>query len=270
MKLSRTLSGFCGTLVVASLLALVASCPVRAEGIACPPTAGQIAISGAALATGGLCVTPPGPVSVLEGTNDIPLTWLVTNRTAGTLYLDYALWTISYESGDPTDNIEYPVVEGFVTPLTPGQTGAYTVSPESPGPLDSGDNGIYDVDFTIEMSPTQEGLDITSPIIVGGCGFWAPTVGTPNPANPGVLNDLVNCSDPAQNPANFNTPLFPGGIIGLSAVTDADENIQGTEPIGVDVTVNDAPEPGTLLLFCSGLLGLGCITRREVILRKGR
>jgi len=266
MKHSHTLSGFCGTLFVASLFALVASCPARADGVSCLPTKDQIDISGAALATGGLCVTPPAPVSVIEGTNDIPLTWLVTNNTAGTLYLDYALWKITYESGDGTDTIVWPDVDGLVTPLAAGQTGAYTVSPYSPGPPDpdNNDNGIWDVNFTIEMSPTQEGLLITSPIIVGGCGFWAPTIGTPNPANLGVLNDLVNCNDPAQDPANINTPLFPGGIIGLSAVTDADENIQGTEPIGVDVTVNDVPEPGTLLLLGSGMLGLAGVVRRKL------
>lgn len=67
-----------------------------------------------------------------------------------------------------------------------------------------------------------------------------------------------------------SSPLFASGSVLTSTATDIQINIAGTcnscgggEQILIDVASSSTPEPGSLMLFAGGILGLGALRLRR-------
>ncbi len=212
-----------------------------------------------------LTVTAPGATSRPEGTQNIQLTFKVTNNTADLLLLDYALATITH-AADVSDVINFSGAGGSgglvsaPTFLMPFETGAFTYSVSSPG-ITMPDDTVPDVNpvtFSTEFSPTtlamitKAGLPKNIFAAVGrGIFFDLSPLGTV-PNGP-VLTKLLAFQDPidGSNPANV-----PDASL-LYAAARKDANNTYTGRAATSVTITDIPEPFTGVLAGSALVLLG-------------
>jgi hypothetical protein len=207
----------------------------------------------------------PSPTfqGILEGTGPAIIDFGVKNNSGVTLILDYAFCAIAHGGPDTDDYANFSgnngdggLLSGSLI-LAPNQVGHYIYSFTSPGDGVETDNdyGLDPVTFSIEMSPL--GNHTPPPInnISSAIGFvaWVDQ-GTYNPPNLTALNDLFNLQNPQPQ------LLYGNGIIGR----DSNGN-----PVALStIKVSDTPEPGSLLLMGSGVIGLSGVLRRRWIARR--
>jgi PEP-CTERM motif len=222
-----------------------------------------------------IVIAPPGQ-TILEG-QKTNLTFNVFNPNPVPLILDYAMAKIT-TTHDTTDWLHFAGNNGsaglgsaslIIAPFGVGQYKYNFITDLlDTGPAKDGRN---DVSFGIEMSP-----------ILGNGGIFVVNVNgvflglilpnnPPNVVNPAVLNNLLGANPqfPCQvangcNPfaPNFNNNqlLYQGGLLGIDF-----PNL--TSPSVVTVFVSDTPEPSTLLMLGSGILGLGGFLRKRLLTR---
>jgi hypothetical protein len=215
-----------------------------------------------------ILVPTPGAV-IPEGGGPAIIDFRVMNNDpVNTLILDYAFASITPGPPDVDDFAHFSgtngnagLVSGSLT-IGPGAIGHYTYSfsspadPNDPNPAENLDFGLNRVFFAIEMSvlannctgPPVNTISSATPLVV-----WVDQTGCPNPADGVALTSVLNLQNPQLNAPPHNK-LYADGIIG----TDAAGN-----PFGLStVQVNDTPDPSTLVLLGSGLLGVACLRRR--------
>jgi hypothetical protein len=220
----------------------------------------------------------PHPTSVMEGDSGFQIEFDVHNTSPFNLLLDYAFCGIT-TTGDQDDPIWFAGNNGsnglasgdLYIPI--GGTGKYIYNLQAPGPLDIGpaNDGINTFNFAVELSEYR-GKQPNVTQISSAVGLVVMLLDGSNPnLNWPVANQLLNFQDP-QN-----------GIADISKITDA--NLLYTTAGGFHVyvggtcttlngqttcsettatiDVSDTPEPSSLLLFGSGLVGASGLLRKR-------
>lgn len=246
---------------------------------ACIPVA-FLLFSASAWANQFNCAQPPGQLiaisctggqSIPEGPATTLVSFTVKNNSGMNLILDYAFASIAHGGPDPTDLIHFsglngsgglPGGLGSVPLFLPiGGMGVFTYSVTSPPEIDDNpsDFGINPVTFSVEYSPgTLVGVPVFIP---GGNGALVFVANSNSGAiNPAVLAQLLNfVNNPPGCAMNFQPPCQPDPPLLLYA------NGITAGPVSTSVDVFDIPEPSTLLLGATGLLGLLGRARRRII-----
>jgi hypothetical protein len=232
-------------------------------------TLGILALMSCATAWAGpvptvqLLTPKPTFQGILEGTGPAIVDFPVKNNSGVTLILDYAFCAIAHGGPDTDDYANFSgnngdggLLFGSLI-LLPNQVGHYIYSFTSPGDGTETDNdfGLDPVTFAIEMSPL--GNHTPPPInnISSAIGFvaWVDQSAY-NPPNLAALNDLFNFKNPQPQ------LLYSNGIIG----TDSNGN-----PLALStIKVSDTPEPGSLFLLGTDVIGLSSVLRRRWMARR--
>jgi hypothetical protein len=127
---------------------------------------------------------------------------------------------------------------------------------------DSGPSGYQGFNFTMAFDTTAGSPNFTLTEIGGNGTILSGTISNIlSGVQLGGGFDIVDLSVSfASLPADF--AAFLGTPSGFAANTNI--YIQGSTGQSIDVNIQPVPEPATLLLFGSGLLGLGGLVRRKL------
>lgn len=119
----------------------------------------------------------------------------------------------------------------------------------------AGFNGfqIANVSMLLNGSPVTEDINFFVTALGGGFEIF----------NGSTMVDLANQAGPQLFSVNSMNPFSATFIPGTFGLTFAEGN-PGPETITGDMTLNIVPEPSSMLLFGTGLLGLGGVLRRKL------
>lgn len=225
------------------------------------------------------CAQPPGQLIAISctGAQSIPegattlVSFKVKNNSGMNLILDYAFASIVHGPPDTDDFINFSGVNGIgglpgglasVPLFLPiGGMGVFTYSVTSPADSgdENGDHGLDPVSFSVEYSP---GTIVGAPAFIPGGGGALVFVANANSGaiNLAVLAQLLNfVNNPPGCAMNFQPPCQPDPPLLLYA------NGITAGPVATSVDVFDIPEPSTILLSATGLLGLIGSVRRRIL-----
>lgn len=220
---------------------------------------GSVAVSAA---WANLIVAPvPPSQSIIEG-GSTSVSFKVFNNNStpgGSLILDYALAIINGPLGD--DELDFTSVT-FPTLIPNNTTGTFTYGLANPnGNVGDPDNGLSHISFYIEMSLANPN---TAPNVFTaiGLGVFVFNLGPGGSQglgpNPVTLTDLFGCY--------FTPGVFPNPCPALAGAPPLyTMSFQGIPfPAVASVTVLDTPEPASIALLGTALLGLAWAVRAKL------
>jgi hypothetical protein len=209
-----------------------------------------------------LPVTPHSSPPIPEG-DSTQVSFDVGNPTGQLLILDYALAIINGPGGDDLVSFSSVTWPSFIGP----GGGTFTYGITSPMDTDhTPDDGLNTVSFYVEYSLASSATNQQYITTIGqGTFVYNIGGGSQGTENFGTLGLLLNCASkpgPLPNPCNvWNNLLFDG----QNGATVAYQGFP--QPANAFVDVLDTPEPSTLLMLGSSLLGVGSFMRKRLSVR---